>query len=136
MRWMAPELLNPPDDSQATPSTQSDVYSFGSIMLQVCDPGVLFRYDSLLICWHDGKILTGRVPYHHLSRDEQVVFAIVSGTRQGRPDGAAVTDRTWEFIEWCWSSTDASTPRPSSDEIAELTWTSDFSPESLPRLGL
>ena len=46
MRWMAPELLNPADDSQVTPSTRSDVYSFGSIMLQVRDPGVLFRYAA------------------------------------------------------------------------------------------
>ena len=36
VRWMAPELLDPEDDSQTTPTTQTDVYSFGTIMLQVC----------------------------------------------------------------------------------------------------
>ena len=122
IRWMAPELLDPADDSKVSPSTQSDVYSFGSIMLQVRGPGVLFRYGCLLICWDRGKILTGRVPYHHLSRDEQVLFSIIVGMRPRRPDGAAVTDRRWKFIEWCWSPTDASKPRPSSDEVVEFTW--------------
>ena len=41
MRWMAPELLDPVDDFQATPTIQSDVYSFGSIMLQVRDTGTI-----------------------------------------------------------------------------------------------
>jgi serine/threonine protein kinase len=36
MRWMAPELLIEREDgSQARPSEQSDMYSFGGIMLQV-----------------------------------------------------------------------------------------------------
>ena len=34
---MAPELLDFEDDSQAVPTIQTDVYSFGSIMLQVCN---------------------------------------------------------------------------------------------------
>ena len=122
MRWIAPELLDPAQDSRATPSSQSDVYSFGSIMLQVRDPGVLFRHDSLSICWHHGKILTGKVPYHHLSCNAQVLLAVVSGTRPGRSDGEAVTDRSWKFIGWCWSPMDAPKPRPSSDEITEFTW--------------
>ena len=36
-RWMAPELLDLEDESQAVPTTQTDVYSFGSVMLQVCN---------------------------------------------------------------------------------------------------
>ncbi|KAG6377529.1 hypothetical protein JVT61DRAFT_15339 [Boletus reticuloceps] len=43
VRWMAPELLDP-DESHTAPTTQSDVYSFGSIMLQVCGRGVLYRH--------------------------------------------------------------------------------------------
>lgn len=36
MRWMAPELLVEQEDgSQVRPSEQSDIYSFGGIMLQV-----------------------------------------------------------------------------------------------------
>ena len=91
-------------------------------MLQVRDPGVLFRHDSLLICWHHGKTLTGNIPYHYLLRYMDVIFAVVKGTRPRRPDGMMVTDRRWKFIERCWSPTDAPRPRPSSDEIAEFTW--------------
>jgi serine/threonine protein kinase len=40
MRWMAPELVlsnNDPDIAQRLPrSTQTDVYSFGSVVFQVC----------------------------------------------------------------------------------------------------
>ncbi|KAF8556076.1 kinase-like protein [Imleria badia] len=96
VRWMAPELLDP-DIPHTTPTTRSDVYSFGSIMLQ---------------------ILTGNIPYHRLSRDEQVIAAIMRGTRPDRSDQRAVTSSRWKFIERCWS---ANGPRPSSDEIVELT---------------
>ena len=44
---MALELLDF-DDSQTTPTMQSDVYSFGSIVLQVCDVdkrSVIITYD-------------------------------------------------------------------------------------------
>ena len=44
MQWMAPELLID-DDSQTIPTMEMDVYSFGSIMLQVGDPHIHFRYD-------------------------------------------------------------------------------------------
>ena len=47
MRWMAPELLDPADDSPATPTGHSDVYSFGSIMLQVRDAGIHLRYHGI-----------------------------------------------------------------------------------------
>ena len=38
VRWMAPELLQDLDNTG--PTTRSDVYSFGSLMLQVCDTGI------------------------------------------------------------------------------------------------
>ena len=78
-------------------------------------------YDTLLICWDCGKILTGSVPYPYLPRNEQVVFAIAKGMRPRRPDEVAITDRRWEFVEWCWSPMDGSKPRPCSDEITRFT---------------
>ena len=44
---MAPELLDLEDDSETTPTTQTDVYAFGSIMLQVRDTLLLLAYDLL-----------------------------------------------------------------------------------------
>ncbi|KAN0084345.1 Protein kinase-like domain containing protein [Tylopilus felleus] len=99
VRWMAPELLDPQHSYPSALTTRSDVYSFGSIMLQT---------------------LTGNIPYHHLYRDEQVIYAILNDTKpeSNRPARKAVTASRWKFIERCWS---ASGGRPSSDEIVEFT---------------
>ena len=121
MRWMAPELLCPADDSKGNPTMQSDVYSFGSIMLQVRHLRVYLCFSTVCTYWHHGKILTGSTPYHYLRRNEQVVLAVALGTRPKRPAEAAVTDRRWEFMEWCWSPVDTPRPRPCSDEIIEFT---------------
>ena len=117
VRWMAPELLDPEDDSETTPTTKTDVYSFGSIMLQVHGASFLFAYDSL----KRRKILTGNIPYHYLTRDEQVIFAIVKGVPPKRPDEVLVTEHRWKFIEWCWSPAKGTKPRPSGDEIVQFT---------------
>ncbi|KIJ09886.1 hypothetical protein PAXINDRAFT_17062 [Paxillus involutus ATCC 200175] len=59
-RWMAPEILTTHDDESSTwvPTEQSDMYSFGSVMLQVC---------------------SGEVPYANLQRDAQVLLALYQG---------------------------------------------------------
>ena len=74
-----------------------------------------------MIYWNIGKVLTCHIPYHHLSRDEQVLFAIVKGVPPKRPDEAVMTDHRWKFIEWCWSPANGTKPRPSSDEIIQFT---------------
>ena len=118
---MAPELLFIEDDSQTIPTTQMDVYSFGSIMLQVGDPHIRFRTTWPMIDWNGEKILTGSIPYHYLSRDEQVFMAIMQGKPPKQPDGVAVTEHRWEFIEWCWSPAKGVKPRPCGDEIVQFT---------------
>ncbi|KAF8550643.1 kinase-like protein [Imleria badia] len=87
LRWAAPELLDLVDHGDAKtqhtgPTTQSDIYSFGSIMLQ---------------------ILSGKIPYHYYSRDMQIIAAISRGVTPTRPDNPHVTDRRWGFIQRCWS---------------------------------
>ncbi|KAF8834408.1 kinase-like protein, partial [Paxillus ammoniavirescens] len=85
--WTAPELLDPqvPDDEDdpinVSPTPQSDIYSFGRIMLQ---------------------ILTGKVPDHYYTREPQVLSAISRGMILKRPNWALVTDRQWTFMERCW----------------------------------
>ena len=71
--------------------------------------------------WNNGKILTGNVPYHHLSRGEQVLYAILKGVPPKRFDEAVVTDHRWRFIKWRWSPAKSIKPRPPSDEIVEFT---------------
>ncbi|KAF9231038.1 hypothetical protein BU15DRAFT_56627 [Melanogaster broomeanus] len=67
--------------SKFSPKTQSDIYSFGRIMLQV---------------------LTGKIPYHYYLIDPLVILAISQGEDPRRPDLAVITDRRWAFIERCW----------------------------------
>ncbi|KIK92331.1 hypothetical protein PAXRUDRAFT_147561, partial [Paxillus rubicundulus Ve08.2h10] len=102
LRWAAPELLdleilenddNPP---KVVPTPESDVYSFGGIMLQV---------------------LSGKVPYHYYWREAQVVHAVSRGETPKRPGGELVTDARWTFIERCWASAES---RPPDEEIVEF----------------
>ncbi|KAG9317985.1 WD40-repeat-containing domain protein [Chiua virens] len=97
LRYTAPELLfgilEPGRDSDSTnsipnenatkvfPTVQSDIYSFGSIMLQT---------------------LTGKVPYHYLV-DGTVILNISQGEYPRRPKSSVVTDAQWEFMIRCWS---------------------------------
>ncbi|KAG2343686.1 kinase-like protein [Suillus weaverae] len=84
MRWMAPELLVEREDgSQAQPSEQSDMYSFGGIMLLV---------------------LTNKVPYYHLSNDAAIILCIVKSQTPSRSRYPELPERYWQFIEQCWST--------------------------------
>ncbi|KAF9233557.1 kinase-like domain-containing protein, partial [Melanogaster broomeanus] len=110
LRWTAPELLGlqvseeEENPHQVVPTPQSDVYSFGGIMLQV---------------------LTGKVPYYYYVRDAQVMHAISKGDTPRRPQatssGELVTDRRWAFMQRCWSYLDAGPQRPSDEEIVQFT---------------
>ncbi|KAF9233550.1 kinase-like domain-containing protein, partial [Melanogaster broomeanus] len=105
LRWVAPELVVgltvEEEDTVAIFATpQSDVYSFGGIMLQ---------------------ILTGKVPYDYYPDEEQVLLAISQGETPQRPSRSLITDRRWTFIQRCWSSLDESQSRPSDEEMVEFT---------------
>ncbi|KAG1723356.1 kinase-like domain-containing protein [Suillus paluster] len=92
VRWAAPELLSVEESGSAI-TTQSDIYSFGSVMLQV---------------------LTGVVPWHQLTNDFIIWLKVIVGERNPRPDHHCVTDRQWDFITRCCSKTPIE--RPSAEE--------------------
>ncbi|KAF9232252.1 kinase-like domain-containing protein, partial [Melanogaster broomeanus] len=103
LRWAAPENLHlntAENIPKVSPTTRSDIYSFGRIMLQV---------------------LTGKIPYHYYPVDARVVLAISQGEDPQRPDLAEVTDRRWAFIQECWSTVDEGQSRPSDEEVVEFT---------------
>ncbi|KAG2756768.1 hypothetical protein P692DRAFT_201433834 [Suillus brevipes Sb2] len=109
VRWAAPELLSG-EESTSVATTQSDMYSFGNIMLQV---------------------LTGNVPWCHLTRDFQISYQVViEGKMHPRPNDAYVTDWYWDFMTRCWSTT--YTDRPSAKEAVHFIG-SAFHPSTSPQ---
>ncbi|KAF8842584.1 kinase-like protein, partial [Paxillus ammoniavirescens] len=99
VRWAAPELFEIPDITNGPPlqlTMQSDIYSLGSMMLQV---------------------LSGDIPYHEIKRDDQVLYAIAQGMKPSRPETSNVTDERWEYIQQCWSPR-RENRRPSATDVS------------------
>ncbi|KAG2147392.1 kinase-like protein, partial [Suillus bovinus] len=85
IRWGAPELFDLPenqDDSFNLPSKEADIYSFGSVMLQV---------------------LSGKVPYYYIKQQTQIVVMVVGGKKPRRPEEPKIAEEHWSMIERCWS---------------------------------
>ncbi|KIJ10912.1 hypothetical protein PAXINDRAFT_16134 [Paxillus involutus ATCC 200175] len=97
VRWAAPEAITTDEveSSAWIPTEKSDIYSFGSIMLQVC---------------------SGEVPYVHLQSDAQVLLALPTGAKPPRPQTACMNDRIWDFIQRCWLTEELGAERPSAEE--------------------
>ncbi|KAG0691860.1 kinase-like domain-containing protein [Suillus ampliporus] len=97
IRWGAPELFALPETedgiSTNRPSKEADIYSFGSIMLQV---------------------LSGKVPYYYIKQQMQIVVMVVDGKRPRRPEDPQIAEEHWNMIECCWSARNV---RPSSEDI-------------------
>ncbi|KAF9233675.1 kinase-like domain-containing protein, partial [Melanogaster broomeanus] len=93
IRWAAPELVLNPDTAQ--PSTASDVFSFGCIMLQ---------------------ILSGQVPWGKM-HENAIVLALDKGRHPPRPDHRPICDRHWAFVGRCFSGADV---RPPMDEVVDF----------------
>ncbi|KIJ68023.1 hypothetical protein HYDPIDRAFT_165760 [Hydnomerulius pinastri MD-312] len=99
VRWAAPELFEEPK-ADGTPlailSEKTDIYSFGSVMLQV---------------------LSGQVPFSTF-KTQQVFFKVSRGERPPREsfwDGKPVSDVLWAFIVTCWEYLQSR--RPSSGDV-------------------
>jgi serine/threonine protein kinase len=110
MRWMAPELLGEQEDgSQVRPSEQSDMYSFGGIMLQV---------------------LTNEIPYYHLKNDAAIILCIAKSQTPSRSRYPELPEQYWQFIEKCWSTQPSNRP---STEGADTAIRNEFYSLSRPR---
>ncbi|KIJ10898.1 hypothetical protein PAXINDRAFT_16120 [Paxillus involutus ATCC 200175] len=97
VRWAAPEAITTDEDESSAwiPTEQSDIYAFGSIMLQVC---------------------SGDVPYARLTNDAQVLLALSTGAKPSRPQTAWMNGRIWDFIQKCWATGELGAQRPSAEE--------------------
>ncbi|KAJ3517430.1 hypothetical protein NLJ89_g512 [Agrocybe chaxingu] len=99
VRWADSYLFRSFEDNTAPViGTSSDVYSFGSVMLE---------------------ILSGRMPYHYLRTDHQVVIQLHQGIKPRRPATSFVNDSQWDLIQQCWK--DPPESRPSAEELRQST---------------
>ncbi|KAJ8584334.1 kinase-like protein [Rhizopogon salebrosus TDB-379] len=97
IRWAAAELFEVPEgdeeDAALTLSTECDIYSFGSIFLQV---------------------LTCKVPYHNVKKDNIVLGQVIRGKKPEPPKELVLAPAHWEFIQRCWL------PRASRPSVEEI----------------
>ncbi|CAA7262791.1 unnamed protein product [Cyclocybe aegerita] len=99
VRWADSYLFRSfEDDTVPVIGTSSDVYSFGSVMLEV---------------------LSGRMPYHYLRTDHQVVIQLHQGIKPRRPATSFVNDSQWDLIQQCWK--EPPERRPSAEELRQST---------------
>ncbi|TFK33028.1 hypothetical protein BDQ12DRAFT_658509 [Crucibulum laeve] len=95
VRWADPLFYKDYEEDQVIiPTTSSDIYSFGSVMLE---------------------ILSGRIPYHYLSNDVHVVIELNKGIKPRRPTHPFVDDAQWNLIQHCWA--DRADDRPHADDV-------------------
>ena len=83
VRYSAPELI---ENSNGSPTTHSDTYSFAMLILEC---------------------ITEEVPFSNIARDATVLHArTVKGQHPSRPDGQDrnhVSDGLWKLMVDCWA---------------------------------
>ena len=61
------------------------------------------------------KVFSGKIPFHHIARDQVVVLQVTTGQRPERPADSlflGLSDRVWQVIEMCWQ------PQPDQRPVA------------------
>jgi serine/threonine protein kinase len=85
LRWLAPEIINPPDTTNTVvESKAADVFAFGIFAIE---------------------LFTGRLPFEGFS-DLRIARQILEGGRPGLPENAGdvgLTPPVWELLQWCWN---------------------------------
>ncbi|KAF8962977.1 TKL/TKL-ccin protein kinase [Flammula alnicola] len=99
VRWADAYLFRSfDDDKPPIIGTPNDIYSFGSVMLE---------------------ILSGRMPYHYLRTDAQVVIQLHQGIKPRRPASTFVDDDQWDVIQRCWK--ESPEDRPTAQDVLRFT---------------
>ncbi|KAG2065508.1 kinase-like protein [Suillus decipiens] len=100
VRWTDPQLfeLQKNGMNPCSPTQQTDIYSIGSVILQ---------------------LLTGSIPYHDIKENIHVLVLSSRGVKPKCPQEASITSAQWCFVQRCWSPPGLSS-RPTIEEIEEF----------------
>ncbi|TDL21798.1 kinase-like protein [Rickenella mellea] len=100
LRWQAPELLNTVEGKSTHRTEQCDIYSFGSVCLE---------------------LMTGKPPFSEIRIDGAVMMAITKGEIPQRPlekvFERGLDNTLWSFMEQCWNVDPGRRPR--TGQVAE-----------------
>jgi serine/threonine protein kinase len=112
LRWRAPELCAAFEQDVAfNLSTACDIYSYGSIMLQVRTmTNLILVFDPHIYY----QVLSGRVPYYYSSA-VHLIGQVSKRVHPDRPSESPVSDIHWAFIQHCWDLLPSA--RPCVEEV-------------------
>lgn len=114
LRWAPREL----DQSEKTtvPSVESDVYFFGSVMLQVSTYSVLESVTETFLIVTAFQVLSGKVPYSDVRSKFFGLRNLLDDCKPNRPaDCPWLNDDLWSLINRCWAKSPQD--RPKLDEV-------------------
>ena len=110
VQWTAPEVL----EETGTPSTETDIFSFGMVIAEVRCGSTTVRLSQVddLFTLPRHKAFTGMAPFsdHH---PLAAMIAIMSGRRPQRPAHPSFTDSLWKLLQKCWDQDRRNRPRMS-----------------------
>ncbi|KAJ6608649.1 kinase-like domain-containing protein [Mycena sp. CBHHK59/15] len=123
IRWMAPELLLPPQGVPFRRTPASDIWAFGCVCCEIWTEGI--------------------VPFSYIG-EARIIIALSDSTdpaHQARPyqdkpsdkSGNPMPDRLWEIVQWCWRSEPSE--RPTGQVIADMLSEMRSHARSLDRLA-
>ncbi|KAJ3554084.1 hypothetical protein NP233_g12496 [Leucocoprinus birnbaumii] len=97
IRWQAPELMTPDEDSR--PTLKSDIYSVASVIYEV---------------------IVGKLPYHEYPNNATVIRQVTLGVLPTKPSPSQstfleLTEDIWDIMEHCWDTLPES--RPTIEEL-------------------
>ena len=125
IRYNAPELvpLHDVPNQVITPTTQSDIFSFGILLLQVSFCSSMFSLSRMFISFlqlcHGPDNDTQRgLPYNHIRltttgsihRDMKLLRLVHAGERPKRERYLNISDDYWGIMQWCWNGDAAIRP--------------------------
>jgi hypothetical protein len=118
VRWTDPQLFEAQtgEINPCTPTEQTDIYSIGSILLQVWYT-ISSQYPPLTIL--RPQLLTRSIPYYDVKDNIRVLVLSSRGVKPRCPQDAVVTGAQWSFIQRCWSPRGLPS-RPTIEEIDEF----------------